>query len=843
MTQAGIASAPKESRFRFLGTGTSDSGTMAAGPTHLLADPSYLNRVREEPLLRRLIPTAILCFIALVGVWGANDLVAERETIVKSAKRELQLITKLITERVSNQYDLFVADAEKQRGEARITTGNPVKAIVPDKNGTAQAGHTIPVPGSQELQEWLFSALPDVGLVTHFEVYLTDTNGMIVASIPQDAQDMRKMLVELLGRVDGLAALGESAGVLEVMTNDGVPSFATVHHLGQGRGSVSILRRTDGLYSDWRSTVARDVILFVVMSGIILLTVYAFFSQGARAREADSLLQTTISRMDSALSRSRSGLWDWNLASGEIYWSRSMFDLLGMDPRDELMRFAAINARMHPEDRNFHQLVEEVLSSGDAMMDEKFRLRHADGHWLWFQIRAELFRSPNNRLHLTGVVMDITEQIEEAEKKQLAEIRLRDAVDTISEAFVLWDRNSRLVLCNRPYRRLHNIGDEEEIVGLSYTEIMDRHIPEVVVYEEDGAQSGDAAISAKDPLRRNAARSFKLQLASGQWLQVSERRTRDGGFVSVGTDITNLKRQENSLLDSEQQLMETISDLRRSRQILEKQAQQLVVLTEQYAQEKENAEIANRVKSQFLANISHELRTPLNAIIGFSEVMKHEIFGEHKTSKYRDYSQDIHHSGTYLLHLIDDILSMSRLEDGEVELDPHEMDLTALVRTINKTKIATQADKRNITIVDTLPEDLIAFVDGHFAEQVFENILDNSVKFTPEGGKISITGEVRDGQARITISDTGVGIPQDAIDRLGHPFEQVQNQFTKTHKGSGLGLAIARKIVCLSGGTMKIRSRIGQGTRVSIRLPEQSTSNADLRSLTNSKDVKTIAVQ
>nr|WP_321457667.1 ATP-binding protein [uncultured Cohaesibacter sp.] len=835
MTQADIASAPKGQRFRMFGLNASKREPHVSGPVRLLADPSYIQRVREEPWLRRIIPVVILVFISIFGILRVDDILEEREAIENTTSRQLQLVASLVTERVANQLDAYtrsiaaqpdaqtlspLAGAPSSDEESQAETTFPSETDVEFAEGNINVTpQSATHPNRAQLQSWLVDAIPVLDGAANYQIYQTDTTGMIVASVPKVTNGIRKTQIDLLGRAQVFSAIGASAGVFDVTTSDNKAALATVHHLGGGRGAITVLVPTDQLFQRWRLDVARNVIIFVSMSSIILLIVYAFFSQGARAREADSLFETTVDRMDAALRHSRSGLWDWNLGSGQIYWSPSMFQLLGMQKRDELLSFANINSLMHPEDGNLHEHVQELLSSERSMMDRRFRMRHTDGRWIWIQIRAELTVSSRDKLHLMGVVMDVTQEIEQAEIDKMAEIRLRDAVDTISEAFVLWDKDSKLVLCNQPYRSLYNLPDDEEIIGLGYNEIMDSGQPHVVEIEDDSTLEDSELLLDKVTTSPKAARSYKVRLADGRWLQISERRTRDGGFVSVGTDISNLKLQEERLLDSEQQLIASVSDLRKSRQTLEKQAQQLVVLTEQYAKEKENAQIANRAKSQFLANISHELRTPLNAIIGFSEVMKQEIFGEHSTSKYKDYSEDIHASGSYLLSLIDDILNMSRLEDGEVDLNPADLDMVTLVRESYDHSIKDMAAERNLDVKDELPESLPAYADPAMIDHVILNLLDNAVKFTPEGGQIAIRGEIRDGYSYLTISDTGVGIPQDAIDRLGHPFEQVQNQFTKSHKGSGLGLSIARTIVCLSGGTMKIRSRIGQGTRITVCLP------------------------
>jgi two-component system cell cycle sensor histidine kinase PleC len=314
------------------------------------------------------------------------------------------------------------------------------------------------------------------------------------------------------------------------------------------------------------------------------------------------------------------------------------------------------------------------------------------------------------------------------------------------------------------------------------------------------------------------ARSFELLLDDGRWLQINERRTKDGGFVSVGTDITQLKRHEGRLIDGERALMATISDLRQSRQKLEHQAQQMIELAEKYAEEKDRAETANRTKSEFLANISHELRTPLNAIIGFSEIMETGMFGPLGSAKYVEYCQDIHQSGTYLLGVINDILDMSRIEAGRMQIHPEDVVLDGLIEESVRI-VSTMAATQQIEVIAETDKNLKLRGDRRALTQIMLNLLSNAVKFTPAGGRIRVRARTSGDAIVFSVADTGIGIPREALSKLGRPFEQVSNQFTKNHRGSGLGLAIARSQVTLHGGAMRIRSTEGKGTVVSVRLP------------------------
>jgi two-component system cell cycle sensor histidine kinase PleC len=323
-----------------------------------------------------------------------------------------------------------------------------------------------------------------------------------------------------------------------------------------------------------------------------------------------------------------------------------------------------------------------------------------------------------------------------------------------------------------------------------------------------------AGEGASDP----GARTFEAQLDDGRWLHISERRTKDGGYVSVGTDITTIKRHEARLIDSEQRLIATVADLRSSQQALEFQARQLADLAEKYGEEKTRAEDANQAKSKFLANMSHELRTPLNAIIGFSEIMEAGMFGPLGAAKYDEYCRDIRRSGQFLLEVINDVLDMSKIEAGRIKLDFEEVEIEQVVADAVRV-VSGRAQAKRLTLVCELAPGIRLRADKRAVKQIALNLLSNAVKFTPDGGRVRVRTRAWGGSVALVFEDTGIGIPKQAVNKLGRPFEQVESLLTKTHQGSGLGLAIAKSLTELHGGAMRIRSTLDRGTTVMLRFP------------------------
>jgi two-component system cell cycle sensor histidine kinase PleC len=604
-----------------------------------------------------------------------------------------------------------------------------------------------------------------------------------------------------LGPAQPLTTFGAGAGVLEILLPNETKALATVRMLNAPLGQLAIVQSRDAALAGWRSLTTLTVTLSATTGFVVLILGFAFHWQATRAREADLIYETVRTRIDTALNRGRCGLWDWDLARGRIFWSQSMFEILGLDTKDDLLSFGDVNALVHPDDVRLYQLAAELADATTTTIDHAFRMRHAAGHWVWLRARCELVRQPGEPgLHLIGIAVDITEQKNLVQKTVAADMRLRDAIETIPEAFVLWDAENRLVLCNSNFQELHGLPDEAITVGASFESVVAAGSKPVV---RNKVITGGPSIPG--------ARTFEAQLEDGRWLHISERRTKDGGYVSVGTDITALKTHEEKLVDSEKRLMATVADLRASQQ-------RLAELAEQYAQEKTRAEEANQAKSKFLANMSHELRTPLNAIIGFSEIMESGMFGPLGAEKYHEYCSDIRGSGQYLLEVINDILDMSKIEAGRIRLDFEDLNLDSLLAEAMRV-VAARAQDKQLQLTARISPELRLRADRRALKQIALNLLSNAVKFTPYGGRVTVRGRTNDRCITLAILDSGIGIATDALARLGRPFEQVESQLTKSHQGSGLGLAISKSLIELHGGSMRIRSTLGKGTLVVVRLP------------------------
>jgi two-component system cell cycle sensor histidine kinase PleC len=238
------------------------------------------------------------------------------------------------------------------------------------------------------------------------------------------------------------------------------------------------------------------------------------------------------------------------------------------------------------------------------------------------------------------------------------------------------------------------------------------------------------------------------------------------------------------------------------------------------------AETANASKTAFLANMSHELRTPLNAILGFSEIIAKECFGPAGSPRYKEYAGDIHSSGAHLLSLINDLLDVAKIEAGRMEIEPEELDVRKTFDTALKI-IGTKARERHQElIIEIDPGAPSLYADERSLKQILINLVSNAVKFTPEGGRITVVASRgRCGGFQIMVEDNGPGIPRDKIDKIFKPFSQVDNRYDRQGGGTGLGLALVRGLSELHNGRAWIESEYGKGCRAYVVLPVRSQEN------------------
>jgi PAS domain S-box-containing protein len=246
---------------------------------------------------------------------------------------------------------------------------------------------------------------------------------------------------------------------------------------------------------------------------------------------------------------------------------------------------------------------------------------------------------------------------------------------------------------------------------------------------------------------------------------------------------------------------------------------------ERMKEAKDAAEFANRSKTEFLANMSHELRTPLNAVIGFSEIMKEEMFGAIGHGNYLEYVKDIHESGTHLLNVINDLLDLSKVEAGKMEPNFDTVDVVKAIDASLRV-VGGRARENRIAVTARIEPGLPAIhADERMIKQILLNLLSNAVKFTPEGGKVRLRARLLSGgETEISVTDTGIGIAQADLETVMAPFGQVENIMTRKFDGTGLGLPLTRSLVEIHGGELRVRSKQGLGTKVIVRLPPGGAS-------------------
>jgi two-component system cell cycle sensor histidine kinase PleC len=542
----------------------------------------------------------------------------------------------------------------------------------------------------------------------------------------------------------------------------------------------------------------------LLVAAVLAVALVAETRQAGRTREAGAERER---RFRMAVEAAHCGIWEWDLQSDRVFMSDVTGVMLGWGGAGTAPG-ADVIGRIAPEHR---ELVREKLDAAAQFgaFDVSFAVPDAAGGTAWIDARGQGVGRPGDTSYrrIIGVALDVTEERTGQARVQAAESRLRDAIENVSDAFVLWDARGRLLMWNRTFRDFFALDPELLKTGVR-RETIQRAAFDAVARSQPGPDG-----------------MTEVELRDGRWIQIAERRTSEGGLVMSAADVTAIKRQDEARRLNEEKLQALVRRLEASQG-------ELAELARKYEAEKVRAEGANKAKSEFLANMSHELRTPLNAINGFSEIMVGQMFGPLGDRRYQGYATDILNSGQHLLALINDILDMSKIEAGKLSLHLEPVAIDEVVEDAVRL-VRDRAEAAGLTLEVAIPALPEAEADFRAVKQVMLNLLSNAVKFTPRGGRITVDAAQEGDRLRVRVADTGIGISGEDLARLARPFEQAESQLVKTQQGSGLGLALTKSLVELHQGRLDLESEPGVGTTTSFTLPlHRPAAQGGLRAVT-----------
>jgi len=425
-----------------------------------------------------------------------------------------------------------------------------------------------------------------------------------------------------------------------------------------------------------------------------------------------------------------------------------------------------------------------------------------DGKETWFETRAKAIFENGKATRISGLIENIDAKKALETKVVEAQQQVNNAINNIQAGVLFWDKDDKLVLANN---YMENLFGAALAVGKTFREGSD-------VFFQNGifdlkGQTLDEFINKRIEERKkilDTEVSYLPPTKDGKILQIASKRLPDNGLLQIFYDITDLKERET-------ELETTVNELNLA---------------------KEQADGANKAKSQFLANMSHELRTPLNAVIGLTEMLKEDAEDD-GNDDYLEPLERIHGASKHLLNLINDVLDLSKIEAGKVELYNENFSLPALLEEVADTSRTLVEQNSNKLLLNIEPNITFINADVTRTKQIVLNLISNAAKFC-ENGRISIDVKEKKKSSKhlieIDVKDSGIGMTQEQIDRLFHAFTQADASTTRKYGGTGLGLTIVQNLARLMGGDVSVKSELGKGTTFTVTIEDiRNESLSDLK--------------
>jgi two-component system cell cycle sensor histidine kinase PleC len=480
------------------------------GLAQSIAKPAYHRLLVAEPALRRAVPTLIIAFLITICLGAFVQVVDQNRQKRASVKRDLAAIADLLAERLDR-----IASVRQERAAT-----------------------------FERLQLLLPGLIPSWAIAAGRHVIVTGADQRILARIPIDAAfgDTASIL-DVVSAALPLTTAGQQPGVTDITLPNGSTALAIQHVVKALPGRVIIIQeRVDSI---WRSDAALSVTLSATTGFVVLILGFAFHWQSTRAREGDLINDAVRGRIDTALNCGRCGLWDWDLSRGRIFWSQSMFTMLGLDARGDLLTFGEVNALVKSDDIDLFEIADQLISSRIDHIDQTFRMQHTDGHWIWLRVRCELSHGAARCRHAPDRHRGRHHRAKESGEKTVeADCGCATRSRPSQEAFVLWDAGDRLVLCNSHFQRLHRLPDSAVTPGTSYETVIEvGSMPEV---RSRPARKPATRRRARAPSRRSS------KMAAGCISASAAPRT--AATSRSAPDITRIKEHEQKAVDNDLRL-------------------------------------------------------------------------------------------------------------------------------------------------------------------------------------------------------------------------------------------------------------------------------------------------
>jgi len=505
--------------------------------------------------------------------------------------------------------------------------------------------------------------------------------------------------------------------------------------------------------------------------------------------------------VESAVKASISAVSIADLNGKLIYVNPALVDMFGYDNPEAMLGKNVIS--LAKEKEKVQSIIETMVAGGPNVV-ELIGIRK-DGTEIIVEIRVSIVTDARGQpISMIASLVDITERKRAEENLRKAAEEWITTFDSITDAVSIHDRDFRLVRVNQAFADILNM-KREELVGKTCYQ---------VVHGTNEPVPNCPHMKTLETRKPATAEYFESHL--GIYLEAATSPIfNDKGevvaSVHVARDITERKRAEEEIQDKNEQLDTQNEELRSQAEELMTQQQELIEKTEEVAR-------ANQLKSEFLTHMSHELRTPLNVIIGFSQLMMDEVPGK-INEEQQQCLNDVLDSSQHLLNLINEVLDLSRIESGRVELKLENVALPEVIASLTRTMMPVLTSKKqslDVEVEEGLPP---VYTDEGKLAQVLLNLVGNAAKFTPEGGKLRVEAVKKGDWCQVSVIDNGVGIKEEDRERIFEPFCQLENPLAREKNGSGLGLTLVKQIVERYGGQIWVESEYGRGSRFIFTLP------------------------